>query len=53
MRNRLNLKGATAGTIAVAAFAVLQRSEFPSGGEELPADEAGLREVTIQAAESP
>ena len=28
---------------------MLQSSDFPSGDEELPADETGLREVTIQA----
>ena len=42
----------TAQYVDVIAY-MLQRSEFPPGGEELPADEAGLREVTIQAAESP
>ncbi len=30
---------------------MLQRSEFPAGSEELPADEDGLRAVTIQAEE--
>ncbi len=30
---------------------MLQRSEFPSGSAELPADQDGLRAVTIQATE--
>ena len=40
----------TAQYVDVIAY-MLQRSEFPSGGEELPADQDGLRAVTIEAAE--
>ena len=38
----------TAQYVDVIAY-MLQRSEFPSGSEELPADQDGLRAVTIQA----
>ena len=40
----------TAEYVDVIAY-MLQRSEFPAGSEELPADLDGLRAVTIQAAE--
>ena len=40
----------TAEYVDVIAY-MLQRSEFPSGSEELPADEASLGEVMIQAEE--
>jgi mono/diheme cytochrome c family protein len=40
----------TAQYVDVIAY-MLQRSEFPSGSEELPADQDGLRAVTIQAAQ--
>lgn len=40
----------TAQYVDVIAY-MLQRSEFPSGSEELPADEDGLRAVVIQAAQ--
>ncbi len=38
----------TAEYVDVIAY-MLQKSEFPSGSEELPADEAGLGDVMIQA----
>ena len=40
----------TAEYVDVIAY-MLQRSEFPAGSEELPADQDGLRAVTIQATE--
>ena len=40
----------TAEYVDVIAY-MLQRSDMPTGSEELPADQDGLRAVTIQAAE--